>query len=82
MEIWKNILRICVYLILSTCLILIYFHIQCLQEKEDAEEKRLSEYYDPKQLDCEVQMPFVKSDRQNIKTFLGFFYTNILHNFM
>ena len=80
----RLLLRIFVSLILSIVSILIYFHIQCLEEKENSEESSFSDYYDPNEVDCEVQMPFVKNDRQSINTFLGlfnqwYFQTNLTH---
>ena len=57
--------------VLSVVAALLHLHLQCLQERDRAQEDRFSGEFDPDTTDCDVMIPFVKSGRDRVETYLG-----------
>ena len=63
--------RILAWSVLSVVAGLLYLHLQCLQERDQAEKDSFRGEFNPNTTDCDVQIPFVKSGRDRVETYLG-----------
>ena len=66
----RTALRILAWSVLSVVAGLLYLHLQCLQERDQEKDSFRGEF-DPDTTDCDVQIPFVKSGRDRVETYLG-----------
>jgi len=67
----ETFLKICLYTITTLCAVLLYFHFECLADKEERDRDMFNDVYIPDQTDCIAEQPFVKISEKEVIQFIG-----------
>jgi len=66
-----TILRISFYTIATLCAVLLYFHLECLRDREERDRDMFNDVYIPDQTDCLAELPYVKPSVKEVISFFG-----------
>ena len=53
---------------------LLYFHLECLRDKEERDRDMFNDVYNPDQTDCLAELPYVKPSENEVIQFFGRLY--------
>ena len=67
-----NMIKYLLYVTLPLAAVLVFFHLECSKEKEEAFRNKFNDKYNPEITDCSSALPFMDGDLLTIK--LGFLY--------
>ena len=72
--------KILVLILCRTCVVLsavlLYFHFECLADKEERDRDMFNDVYIPDQTDCLAEQPFVKISEKEVIQFIGRSYVH------
>ena len=61
-------------LVLNSCCfsaVLLYFHLECLKDKEERDRDMFNDVYIPDQTDCLAELPYAKPAEKEVIQFIG-----------
>ena len=79
MGILTKIIKSFLYFAVPLAGVLLYFHLECVREKEEKLREKFNPDYFPDQTDCTAELPFFKQDVDRVELSVGIIAVFRLH---